>query len=130
MRFTAPTIYQGMIEALKHRPMAGLGGFTFNDFLDTLVTVGASKEISEDERKAKDKELALLKENNAALEKQIKLELQLQESKNRGLTLAQKAGMAGDSVLNQLAAKPWAVPAVIALTVAFFRMRGKGRGRR
>lgn len=120
LKFKAPALYRRVAEIIKSRG-GRLGDFSWSDLADTILTVKASKEISADERKAADAELKVLREKTAAVEKQLKLEKQLQQEKNRGITLAQQAGMMGDSLLGQIMAKPWAIPAVIGLGFALFR---------
>jgi hypothetical protein len=130
LRFNAPAVYRHVIGLIRSRGgLSGLGEFDWADLADTLLTVKASKEISNDERKAADKEIQLLREKTALLNKQVKAEKELQESKNRGLTLAQQAGMVGDSVIDQLMAKPWAVPALLGLGFALFRSMNARRRR-
>lgn len=134
LRFKAPTVYlqlQEMIAAKKKAAaLHGLGDFSWGDFLDLATSVKANDRISENERKAAQIELAALREKNTAIEKQIRLEKELQDSKNRGLTLAQQVNMAGESVLDQLVAKPWALPALGILGFALFRSVSSRRGRR
>jgi len=133
LRFKAPTVYQRLQEVMKakRQALSGLGDFSFTDFLDLATSVKAAKEISGEERKQTELELEALREKNKAIEKQIRLETELQESKNRGLTLAQKANMAGGSIMDQLADKPWALPLAGGLLFALFRSIGSRRkGRR
>lgn len=131
LRFKAPSVWRSLQDMLRRRGVAlsGLGEFSWSDFLDMGTSVAAAKSLSSDERKAANLELEALKEKNKAIEKQIKLELELQESKNRGLTLAQQASMAGESIFDQIKEKPWAIPLLGGLVFALVKsVRGR-RGR-
>jgi len=126
LRYKAPTVWQNLQDEIRRRGLSGLG-YSWSDFLDTAVTVKAAKEISEDERKAAEIELTALREKNAAIERQIRLQKDLEETKNKGLTLAQKSGMLGDSILGQFMDKPYALPALIGLGFAWWRSRSGSR---
>jgi hypothetical protein len=128
LRFNAPVVYRRVIEIMKtHGGLNGLGEFDWGDLADTLLTVKASKEISADERKAAEREIEVLREKTKTIEKQLRMEKELQETKNRGLTLAQQAGMVGGSVFDQLKSMPWAVPALLGLGFALFRSMNSRR---
>jgi len=131
LKHKAPTVWE--LTMRRNRPagslmgLGALGAVDWGDILDTIVTVKGGKEIQEDERKAAELELKIVREKTAAIEKQKKLEIQLQREKNAGVTIAQKAGIAKESVVDQLMEKPWAVPALIGLVTLFFRGRRRGR---
>lgn len=132
LKFKAPTVYRGVKAVMASKGFAGLGGFDFDfaDFAKTVIDVKALKEIGEDERKATELEIEAYREKTRAIERQLKLEKDLIAQQQKGVTLAQKAGMVGDSVLDQLLAKPWAVPALIGLAVTLFRsVASRRRGR-
>lgn len=129
MRYTAPKVYRAIQDLQRSKSLQGLGDFDFSDLVDTLVTVKAAREISADERKAADAEYRALQDKNASIERQIQLEIKLQNQKNKGLTLAQQASMAGESVVDQLLEKPWALPLLAALGFGLYRSVSSRRRR-
>lgn len=127
LRITAPRIYEHLIQQYD-RPR-GLGAIDWSKVGENLITglseIAQYKEISEEERKAALIELQALKEKNAAIERQLQLQRQLTQEQNRGLEIQERAALYGESFLDQLQEKPWALPAIAGLAWLFFRNRKK-----
>lgn len=129
LKIRAPRVYHQLV--LKDRVRKSipkqLGATDWSDLgkdlAEILVSTKALKEVSADERKAAELELKKLNEKNRTVEKQIAL-LKQQEK----LTLAQKATMAGESVLDRIKEIPLAIPALLGL--GFMLVRSVGARRR
>jgi hypothetical protein len=131
LRVRAPRLYEHLIQ-MYDRPR-GLGAVDWGDVGKNLITslseIAQYKEISEQERKAAQLELQTLQVKNAAIERQLQLQRELAQEQNRGLEIQQRAAIAGESIMDQLKQKPWAIPALIGLVGLWMKSRKSGKSR-
>lgn len=94
------------------------------DLVDLAANVKASKEIDKSEQRALEIELKKIQETNAALEKQQKLQNQLERAKLSNPVVQESAFSA---VMSGFLANPMALVAVGGLVGLLIFMRRKGR---
>lgn len=130
LRAKAPNVYKDLVLSLPPKIKAGLGAVDWGkigtNILDAYVTSTQYKTVSEQERKSAEVELKKLQEQTRIMDAQIKL----QKEQNKLASLTASAQMAGESLLDQLKSKPWALPLLGALGFGLFRSMSNRRGRR
>lgn len=139
----APEAYQAVIEDLNAKRgghLSGLGqedsGTSWGDLgmelLDSYMMVETNERVQEEDRKALELELQKLQEQNKSVERQLELQNEIEKTKAEAekakyaMTMQSRAEMAGESVLDQLQEKPWAIPALLGLGFMLWRSRRKG----
>lgn len=130
LRQKAPSVYRDLILKLPPQASAGLGALDWSkigdNIIDAYVSTSQYKAISAEERKAAELELKKLQEQNRVIDAQI----QAEKERSQLSTVASHAQMAGESLLDQLIAQPWALPAVGLLGFALWSSISRRKGRR